>query len=85
MSLGHIGNVNQTAVYLDMPMTRTVNSIGAPAVRIRTTGNEKTRITLMLACLADGHKLLPYIIFGRKTIAKKTFPRNVVVRCQEKG
>lgn len=85
MPLGHIGNADQTPVYLDMPVSRTVNSVGAPEVRIRTTGNEKNRITVMLACLADGHKLPPYIIFRRKTVPKETFPRNVIVRSQEKG
>lgn len=85
MPLGHIGNADQTPVFLDMPMSRTVNETGAPQVRIRTTGNEKTRLTVMLACLADGHKLPPYIIFRRKTIPKEPFPSNVIVRCQEKG
>lgn len=85
MPLGHIGNADQTPVFLDMPMSRTVSETGAPQVRIRTTGNEKTRLTVMLACLADGRKLPPYIIFRRKTIPKELFPRDVIVRCQEKG
>ena len=34
----------------------------------------------MLACLGDGTKLPPYIVFKRKTI-----PKNLNLRCQEKG
>lgn len=79
------GNTDQTAVYLDIPMTRTVNIIGAPEIHIRTTGNENTRTTVMLVCLADGHRLSSYVIFRQKAIPKKSFPRNVVVHCQEKG
>lgn len=85
MPLGHIGNTDQTPIFLAMPMSRTVNETGAPQVRIRTTGKEKTRLTVMLACLADGHKLPPYIIFRRKTILNEPFPSNVIVRWQEKG
>uniref|UniRef100_A0A1E1X1Z9 HTH CENPB-type domain-containing protein n=1 Tax=Amblyomma aureolatum TaxID=187763 RepID=A0A1E1X1Z9_9ACAR len=85
MPLGHNGNADQTPVYLDMPMVRTVHKSGEHEVRIRSTGNKKNRITVMLACLAEGHKLPPFIIFRRKTIPKEKFPNNVVVRCHEKG
>lgn len=40
----------------------------------------------MLACLGDGTKLLPYVVFKRKTLPKNVnFPKGVIVRCQEKG
>lgn len=66
-------------------MVRTVHKSGEHEVRIRSTGNEKNRITVMLACLADGRKLPPFIVFRWKTIPKEIFPNNVVVRCHEKG
>lgn len=56
-----------------------------PQIRIRITGNEKMRLTIMLACLAYGRKLPPRIIFRHKTIPKELSPRNVIVRCQEEG
>ena len=53
---------------------------------ILTTGHEKDRFTVMLACLGDGTKLPPYVIFKRKTLPKNAnFPKEVIVRCQEKG
>lgn len=85
MPLRHIGKTEQTPVYLDTPTPRTVNETGAPQVHIRTTRNEKMWLTVMLACLADGHKLSPYIIFWPRTIPNELFPRNVIVCCQEKG
>lgn len=40
----------------------------------------------MLACLGDGTKLPPYVVFKRKTLPKNlNFPKEVVVRCQAKG
>ena len=49
-----------------------------------TTGHDKD--TVMLACLGDGTKLPPYVVFKRKTLPKNmVFPHRLVVRCQEKG
>lgn len=84
--LGQIGNADQTPVYLDMPSALTVHQKGSRQVIVRSTGNEKTRVTVMLSCTADGRKLPPYVVFKRKTLPKgEKFPKNVVVRCQDKG
>lgn len=83
---GQIGNVDETPVYIDMPRTCTVNEVGAREVRVRTTGYEKQRVTVMLCVTADGRKLPPYIILKRKNMPKnETFFSDVVVRVQEKG
>lgn len=84
--LGQIGNADQTPVYFEMPYDTTVNEAGAKTVQVRTAGAEKQRCTVMLAVLADGKKLPPYIIFKRKTLPKNVkFPSGIVVRSQEKG
>ena len=80
-----ICNADQTPVYFDMPTNVTVNKKGEKSVLIRTTGNEKSRITVMLAVLADGTKLPPYIIIKRKTMPKEHLPPGIIVRVQEKG
>lgn len=81
-----IGNADQTPVYFDMPSNVTVNCKGEKSVHIKTTGNEKQRCTVMLAVLADGRKLPPYVVFKRKTFPKNVkFPRGIFVRVQEKG
>lgn len=84
--LGQIGNADQTPMQFDMPLNYTVEKVGAKDVKVRTTGNEKQRATVMLACTADGRRLPPYIIFSRKTLPKKEeFPPGVIIRCNEKG
>ena len=35
-----------------------------------TTGHEKDRFTGMLACLGNGTKLPPYVVFKQKTLPK---------------
>ncbi|KAH7935443.1 hypothetical protein HPB52_007592 [Rhipicephalus sanguineus] len=44
--LGQIGNADQTPVYLDMPSALTVHQKGSRQVIVRSTGNEKTRVTV---------------------------------------
>lgn len=83
--LSQIGNADQTPLTFDLPYSTTVDVKGAKSVSINTTGNEKNRFTVMLACTADGGKLPPYVIFKRRTLPKVTWPKGVVVRCQDKG
>ena len=84
--LSQIGNADQTPLTFDLPQSTTVNIKGARDINICTTGNEKNRFTVMLACTADGGKLPPYVVFKRKTLPKGVkWPKGVHVRCQEKG
>jgi len=52
---------------------------------LKTSGCEKLRLTVMLAATADGRKLTHLLILKRKTLPKsETFPKDVIVRAQEK-
>lgn len=84
-SLKSIINMDEVPLTFDCPPNRTVDTCGVKTVSLTTTGQEKTHFTVMLACCADGTKLKPLLIFKRKTLPSGTFPRNVVVRCNEKG
>uniref|UniRef100_A0A672FD58 DDE-1 domain-containing protein n=1 Tax=Salarias fasciatus TaxID=181472 RepID=A0A672FD58_SALFA len=83
--LDQMGNADQTPVYFDMPSHVTVENKGKKSVLVKSTGNEKSRITVMLTCLADGTKLPPYVVLRRKTIPKEPMPPGIIVRAQEKG
>ena len=52
---------------------------------VRTSGQEKTHFTVVLAGCADGTKLPPVIIFKRKTFSKETIPTGVIVHVHEEG
>ena len=69
--LSLIGNADQTPLTFDMPSNSMVDSKGTKSVSIMTTGHEKDRFTVMLACLGDGTKLPPYVVFKRKTLPKE--------------
>ena len=84
--LSLIGNADQTPLTFDMPSNSTVDSKGTKSVSLMTTGHEKDRFTVMLACLGDGTKLPPYVVFKRKTLPKDlVLPRGIHVRAQAKG
>lgn len=51
--LDQIGNADPTPVFFDMPTSVTVNKKGEKSVIVKSTGIEKSRVTVMLACLAD--------------------------------
>ena len=61
--LSLIGNMDETPVWFDMPCASTVNSKGEKTVLVKTTGHEKSRFTVVLACMANGVHLKPMIIF----------------------
>ena len=77
--------MDETPVWFDMPLARTVNPRGEKNVSVTTTGHEKSPFTVVLSCLADGTKLKPMIIFKRKTQPKEKFPPGVVVHHHPKG
>ena len=70
--IGQLGNMDEVPLMFDVPSNKTVE--GAKTIMIKTSGNEKTRYTVVLACCADGTKLPPLLIFKRKTLPKDVIP-----------
>jgi hypothetical protein len=60
--LSSIGNMDETPIWIDMPGTHTLAPIGEMTESLKTTGHEKSRITVMLSALADGTKLPPLVL-----------------------
>lgn len=61
-------------------------SASVDGVTVISTGNERTWLTVILACTTYSHKLPPFIVFQRKTVPKSNAsPWNVVVPANEKG
>jgi len=74
-----IANMDETLLTFDMPPNRTVNNMGEKTIKIRTTGNEKNRVTVVLACCGDGSKIKPMVIFKRKTVPEINNKHGVVM------
>ena len=70
--------MEQSPLTFDVPSNTTVDSAGTKMVLIVTTGHKKDRFTVRLACLGDGSKFPPYVIFKRKTLPKELiFPQGI--------
>lgn len=82
--LSMIGNMDETPIWVDMPGTSTIHLSGAKTVSMKTTGNEKSRITVMLAAMADGTKLNPLVLF-KGVRPPKTVPQGIQIKMMPKS
>ena len=60
--LSFIGNMDKTPMSFDLLSNTSIDERGTRTVSIRTTGHERTNFTVVLTCMADGTKLLPYYL-----------------------
>ena len=62
-----IVNIDETGIFLNLVYNNIINKAGEKNILIKTNGQEKMRITVILGITAIGTKLPPYIIFkGRQ-------------------
>lgn len=86
LSPSHIGNMDETAIWADMPGESTVDTRGVKHVPILTTGHEKSRITVCLAAMADGRKLPPLVVFkGKRMPQELKCVQGVIVELSNNG
>ena len=71
--LDQMGNADQTPVFFDMPTSVTVHKRGDKSVIVKSTGNEKSRVTIMLTCLANATKLPPLCDFKTEDSAQRSY------------
>ena len=64
--LGSIIACDETAVWLDSVSDTTIDTKGAKQVLVKSTGHEKSRITVMLSAAGNGRKLKPFVLLNRK-------------------
>ena len=83
--IGQLGNMDEVPLMFDVPSNKTVDVKGAKTITIKTSGNEKTRYTVVLACCADGTKLPPLLLFKGKTMPKDVIPRGIYVHAHSNG
>ena len=55
--------MDETPIWADMVSDTTVDITGKKTVTVKTTGPEKSRVSVCLAAKADGTKLPPFIVF----------------------
>ncbi|KAM4625025.1 uncharacterized protein ACJ7VT_003510 [Polymixia lowei] len=79
--------MKETAVWFDMVGSTTVDTRGARSVPLKTTGHEKSHLTVVLAAKADGTKLKPYVVFkgGIREVKAMRNISGVVVASSKNG
>ena len=81
--------MDETAVWQDMLSNTTVDSIGHNTIAMKTTGHEKTKVSVCLTAKADRTKLKPFIVFpGAKRETKllnEEFKAKCVVASSSNG
>lgn len=85
LALHQVGNMDEVPVTFDLPSNFTIEKKGTSDVKIMTTGNEKSKFTVVLCVTANGEKLPAYVIFRRKTIPAIKVPSNIVLSANEKS
>ena len=67
-------NMDEIPLTFDIPVNRTVEKRATSTVSIRTTGNEKSSFTVVLACHANSPKNFhPWLFLRGRPCQKKTF------------
>jgi hypothetical protein len=77
--------MDETPMAFNLPSNTTVEHSGSKTVSILSTGHERSNFTVVLACMADGTKLPPVIIFKLKKIPREEFLEGVVIRANPEG
>lgn len=83
--LALIGNMDETPIAFNLPSNTTIEQAGTKTISVLSTGHERSNFTVVLACMADGLKLPPVIIFKLKNIPREEFPDGVVIRVNPAG
>ena len=83
--LSLIGNMDKTPMAFNLPSNTTIEQSGTKTISILTTGHERSNFTVVLACMADGTKLPPVIIFKLKKVPREEFPDGVIIRANSEG
>ena len=73
--------MDETAVWQDMLSNTTVDSIGHNTIAMKTTGHEKTKVSVCLTAKADGTKLKPFIVFPGAKRETKVLNEEFKAKC----
>ena len=68
--LNRIGNCDETPLWFDMVENTSIEKIGTKTIKVKTFGNEKSRISCLLCITASSLKLPPLLVFKGKPDGK---------------
>ena len=72
--MGQIGNADTTPIWLDMLHNYTIAEKETKEVPIKTSGSKMQHVMVILAVIADGSKLPPFLICKpQRPVLQKSF------------
>ncbi|CAG8576797.1 4129_t:CDS:2, partial [Scutellospora calospora] len=77
--------MDETPMSFSLPSQTTIEECRKRTISVLTTGHERTSFTVTLACLADGTKLPPFIIFKLINVLREQFPDSIYVRANSRS
>ena len=81
-----MGNMDEIPLWLDMPGGTTISRVGERTVSVRNTGHNNGRFTVILAAMADGRKVKPFVVFKKvRAVAELERVQGVVVSMSKNG
>ena len=72
--------MDETAVWQDVLSNTTVDEVGEKT-RLKTTGHEKSKVSVCLAAKADGTKLKPFVVFPSTKCETKQLDEGCKNKC----
>ena len=66
---------DETPLWADMTGETTAEHVGAMSIKLRSTGHENVRFTVVLAAMADKRNLKPYIVYKGEFVRSQNYER----------
>ena len=77
--------MDETSLSFNLPNSTMIKQCDTKTVSILSTGHERSNFIVVLACLADGIKLPPVIIFKLINVSREEFFNRVIIWANAKG
>lgn len=73
-------NVDETPIYIDPTTTRTLDDVGARSIDVVDSGNNKSRITLVVIITGSGQIFPSYLLFKGITVFYCFYPMSLDIK-----
>ena len=85
LELDQIANMEEIPLHLNIARTMTIAKISSKTVNIKTHGQEKVRVTVILWIVADDTKLPPDLVFKGNPNGRvaKELEKHPLVKCKQ--
>lgn len=79
-------NLDETPIYIDPTITRTIDEVGTRTVDVVNSGHTKSRMTLLLTIASDGSMAPAYLLFkGLKKAPQCDYPATIIPNASSSG